>query len=838
MIPRALAGLSVSALLAAGLVTGPVSAAEPLRSDSASAPSVSAFASASHPKWGHVMGIADLNEMPVRNGRVTVRTLTGQRLAVRGPLRRTGRTGVFHVQVRHLPEFFLVEVRDGRFGHRSMGGRVLRSIGWARERGEVVNQASTIAAYNLTTHSRAQLRQHPKRLTHKATRQTARLLGLHNPRHRFSLGLAGRTRSVAYDPGRAFGHAQRHGFNRTLKRLGRQASLGVGHRDFAPRHYLGASPLGSRSKSKSQALGVAPACEGVTDCLLVVLKNTAVSLVGSGVQAGICKTTSGVPVVASLTGCGTSQDISQILSLLNAMNEQITNLEAQMTEVLAMLAQGGQTAAFNNSGLKQLDGVYEAWLMDLLELSDPAVTVQPLSVLPAASSVAQICTAAYTTSAQIPDPYDGYSFTQTPYAACQDAGNNTGDYLGATPTGAWATSIFQALTGYGPGYAPDDLLAPTYQTGVSAGGTKMITGADQNTLNQLLSSFVGMQAAAYQSALAWQTFESAWTGQQVTCPNTPLPSQFTNPENQPLSMTGPCATTVTALFETSVEAYIMQNLGPRSVLPAATVLDTYNSVGAADVPVWWSAAVDVTAASWYGGGNEYYPYAPTDVTDYVPVSQSPLATPTTPVPVVTTSSDTFTFGNTSQLMTLANHAMSASTQKSINPALNDVGFEGPGSWIYMAYTYLVTDVQRMGFQTECTMDHCPPPYGVASCGASYLQPGTIPAGSGSVYDCYPDQERVGLVFAGVYGTYGGTYLALDNNVVTTKTCGLAAGWSPPSLPQPSGQSPWCTPPQNVEDPDDDSYYGLLLDTTPGDVLWSNTPFQQWQNSTIPVIASN
>ena len=73
------------------------------------------------------------------------------------------------------------------------------------------------------------------------------------------------------------------------------------------------------------------------------------------------------------------------------------------------------------------------------------------------------------------------------------------------------------------------MVAPTYQTGLSNGGTQLITGDAQNSLNQLLSSFVGMQAAAYQAALAWQTFSFAWTGQQVTCPNTPLPTQFTDP---------------------------------------------------------------------------------------------------------------------------------------------------------------------------------------------------------------------------------------------------------------------------------------------------------------------
>ena len=87
-------------------------------------------------------------------------------------------------------------------------------------------------------------------------------------------------------------------------------------------------------------------------------------------------------MIASLTGCGTNQNIAQILSLLNEMNEQLTNMEAQMTEILTMLAQQAQTDAYNASGLPQLEGVYDAWLMDLLELSDPAVEVQPLSVLP------------------------------------------------------------------------------------------------------------------------------------------------------------------------------------------------------------------------------------------------------------------------------------------------------------------------------------------------------------------------------------------------------------------------------------------------------------------------
>ncbi len=850
MISRIVVGVSVAVLVTTAMNPGPASGVERSVDDGAAALSTAApdstevITTAARPRWGHVMGIADLNNKPVRKGRVSVHTLTGRPLTVRGPVRRTGRTGVFHVRVRNLPEFFQVEVRGGKFGHRRLRNRVLRSIGWARERGEVVNQASTIAAYNLTTQSPRQLRRHPKRMTRQSTRRTARLLGLHRPRHRFSLGLAARTTSQVYDPGRAFVQAQRGGFNQALKRWGTKASSRHAHRTFEPRRYRGNTPIGWDSKGRHHKLGVTPACEGVTACLLVVLKNTAVSLVGSGVKAGICKAGGGVPVIASLTGCGTNQNIAQILSLLNEMNEQLTNMEAQMTEILTMLAQQAQTDAYNASGLPQLEGVYDAWLMDLLELSDPAVEVQPLSVLPADSTIVQICGAAYLSSAAVPDPYEGYSFTQTPYAACQDAGGNTGNFVGPTATGAWASLIFQSLTGYGPLYPVDDLVAPTYQTGLSNGGTQLITGDAQNSLNQLLSSFVGMQAAAYQAALAWQTFSFAWTGQQVTCPNTPLPTQFTDPENQPLSMTGPCATTVTALFESSLEAYIAQNLGPRGVLPAETLLDTYNADGDAQVPVWWSAAVDVTAASWYDGGNPWYPYSPIDNGEvspqYVALQDSPLATPGTAVPVVSTATDTFTFGDESQLTTLTDHALAASKAGSINGALSSVGFYGPGDWLYMSYTYLVTDVQRIGFETVCESEYnCPEPYGAGSCFDDSAQPPTIPVGSGSIYQCYPGQGSSWLPYAGVFGTYGTTYLTLNKNVVTTKSCpGGGTLWSPDPLPDPGVVSPWCQPPQNPADVNDASYYGLLLDTTPGDVLWSNGIYQEWQDQTIPVPAAS
>ena len=183
------------------------------------------------------------------------------------------------------------------------------------------------------------------------------------------------------------------------------------------------------------------------------------------------------------------------------------------------------------------------------------------------------------------------------------------------------------------------------------------------------------------------------------------------------------------------------------MLPAETLLDTYNADGDAQVPVWWSAAVDVTAASWYDGGNPWYPYSPIDDGEvspqYVALQNSP-GHPGTAVPVVSTATDTFTFGDESQLTTLTDHALLPRKAGSINGALSSVGFYGTGDWLYMSYTYLVTDVQRIGFETVCESEYnCPEPYGAGSCFDDSAQLPTIPVGSGSIYQCYPGQDPAG-----------------------------------------------------------------------------------------------
>ena len=179
-----------------------------------------------------------------------MRTLTGRPLTVRGPVRRTGRTGVFHVRVRHLPEFFQVEVRGGKFGHRRLRNRVLRSIGWARRRGEVVNQASTIAAYNLTTQSPRQLRRHPEA-------DDSPVHPANCPPPRPSSSPASVSPS-GWPPGRPLrstipgGRSCRPnvaGSIKALKRWGTKASSRHAHRTFEPRRYRGNTPLDGTAKA-------------------------------------------------------------------------------------------------------------------------------------------------------------------------------------------------------------------------------------------------------------------------------------------------------------------------------------------------------------------------------------------------------------------------------------------------------------------------------------------------------------------------------------------------------------------------------------------------------------
>lgn len=821
----------VGATLGIGLVPGHAAPSQSTVEVSATAPPVRA--AAHRPEWGHAMGVAGLNGHPLRRGRVRVLTTSGRPLTVRGPVRRTGRAGVFHVRVRDLPRFFVVEVRGGRFGSKHMAGKRLRAIGSARERGEVVNEASTIAANHLLNNPRA-ARRHPKAAAHRATRHTARFLGLHRPRHLFSLGLAARTVSVAYDPQRVFRQARRSGFNSSMRHWARQVGNSRTRHSFTPRHYE-VVPLGAQRRSQGKG-GPAPACVGVTECLLVVLKNTAVSLVGSAAHAGVCQLNGGSPLVASLTGCGTDAELARILNLLDAMNEQLTNMEQQLTTILTMLADQAQTTAYNTSDLPQLEGVIESWLLDMLELSDPAVDVQPLAPIPATSPADEICAAAYTSSGQVPAPYQGYAFTQTPYQACLNAGANTGEFIGPSSDGSWATSIFQALTGYGAGFPPDDLLAPTYQDSLSNGGTQLITGTAQNTLNQLLSSFIGLQATAFQLTQTWQTFAYAWTDQPVTCPQTPLPTSFADPAAQPLTMTGPCATAVTALFELSLEAYIAQNLGPRAQLPAPVILDTYNAVGAADVPVWWSQAVDISGKT-MADNPDYYPYfiANSYRPDYVPWDESPVANPTTPVPIITNSSDTFTFGNPGQVTGLARDALNATKNTDIDNALADVGFAGPGVWWIMNWSNLGTTVDSWAFTPGKSCSGWP------SQGPIYLcVPGAAPYQNGN----FPFGTEQG---AGVLGTYAAAYVTVgSNNAVSLKNCqSSVATWNVPPHPSPAeaanvlpGVAQLCIAGSNQNPNGDPGYYGLLIDTTAGDVLWSDGIYQQWQNQSVPVIPSD
>lgn len=389
-----------------------------------------------------------------------------------------------------------------------------------------------------------QLRRHPKRMTRRSLGElpvsSAFIISPPAP-PRFSLGLAARTTSQVYDPGRAFVQARRGGLE-ALERWGTgerpsHATLTA----HSNRGATGAIPIGWDSKGRHHKLGVTPACEGSHRLpVLVVLKNTGgvhgrIRGRGRNLQSGWWRASD-----RQLHRLRHEPEHRPDPELAQRDERTTHDMEAQMTEILTMLAQQAQTkhqtpewSAAAGRGVRRV-------AHGSIGVVRSAVGVQPFCrPPPTARDRAGCCGAAYLSSAAVPDPYEGYSLPRRRTRRARTQGATPGTSSAGPATGAWASLIFQSLTGYGPLYPVDDLVAH-----LPDGAVQRWRPVDHRRRPELAEPTVVVvrrdAGRRLPGRLAWQTFSFAWTGQQVTCPNTPLPTQFTDPENQPLSMTVTC----------------------------------------------------------------------------------------------------------------------------------------------------------------------------------------------------------------------------------------------------------------------------------------------------------
>ena len=815
MHARAIAATTVGCLMTATLMNAPVAAhAVPdAQLMLASAPAAKAKAAP------EVMGIASFAGLPLRGAKVSVRTTRGKRIPLVGAQRRTGKYGHIHVRVNRLPRVFVLEVTGGKYGSKSLRGTTLASIGDAKETGEYVNAGTTIMVNHLLGG-----KDKPSRVARQAAMRSAkrisRFLGLPEPKRMFSLGQLAHVRFSAFDPKLLARKASKApSVERYLAALADEARSPRATHTFRTKH---------RAKVSAASASLSADCGGITECIVSSLGSLVSSLLGSAAKAGVCMVGNSVPLVASLGGCTEANQISEILALLTQMQQQLNEMQAQLNQMSKMLANQSQATAYNYSQISQLQLALSSWQLDLNELASPSVQVNqiPTTPLPVTTSPSDLCVAACT-SGTIPS-----GFTQSPFQACSDAAKNSASFLGS-----WYTTILNSMTGFTRGISTDDLLIPAYQNALTGAGTQMITGTQQNALNQMVDSFVGLQATAFQYALAWQTFQYAWTGQPPTCPNTALPTSFANPAGFALQTTGPCNTALTALFVVSLQDYIGSKYGPRSALPNEVVIDAVGTYNQAAAPVWWAYPVDIS--SWTAGFSSTWPYYPGFTGNY---TTNPTASPTTPVQITSNYPDTFTFSVASQNSTLVSHATTAYLKSmpsgsSTNSALRKAGFVGVGlgegsqampQGYGMWWANLGSGIQNWTFTNG------------AGCGGWPL--------IGNLYSC--TQGVAPFVMnpmppyplapgAGINGTYATSYQDLTGSSTGLNNCSAnqaLASWG--NNPPPNSS---ITVSNNVQmcprasKNGSRNYYGLLIDTTPGDVLWTLAPFSAWQSDTVPVL---
>ena len=815
MHARAIPATTVGCLMTATLMNAPVAAHAVPDAQMAVASATVAKAKAAP----EVMGIASFAGLPLRGAKVSVRTTRGKRIPLVGAQRRTGKYGHIHVRVKHLPRVFVLEVTGGRYGTKTLRGTTLASIGDAKESGEYVNAGTTIMVNHLLGGSSRRSRVNPA-VAMGSAKRIARFLGLPKPQRLLSIGQFTHVRFSAFDPKLLAKKANKAPtVERYLASLAQEARSPRVTHTFRPKH---------NAKVSSAGASLAEDCEGITGCILSSLGSLVSSLVGAAAQAGVCQVGESVPLVASLGGCTEGNQIAAILELLTQMQQQLNEMQAQLNQMSRMLANQAQATAFNYSQISQLQLALSSWQLDLTELASPSVDVNPIPDVPLAVSTlpSDLCAAAYT-SGSIPS-----GFTQSPYQACVDAAKNSAGFLDS-----WFKTILNSMTGFTRDISSDDLLIPGYQNALTGGGVQMITGTEQNALNQMIDSFVGLQATAFQYALAWQTFQYAWTGQPPTCPSATLPDSFENPTAFALLTSSPCNTALTAMFVVSLQEYIGSQYGPRTSLPNEVVIDAVNASNQADVPVWWAYPVDIS--SWTAGFSSTWPYYPGFTGNY---TNNPLASPTSPVQITSKYPDTFTFSTDSQNGTLVSHvttaylkAMPSST--STNNGLRKAGFVGVGlgegseampQGYGMWWANLGSGIQNWTFTNGGGCGGWPLIGNVYSCTAGV---------AGYVMNPMPAYPLP--LGAGINGTYATTYQDLTGSSTGLNACSAGqalASWGnnpPPKSSITITDTVQMCP--RASKNGSKNYYGLLVDTTPGDVLWTTAPFSAWQSDSVPAL---
>lgn len=595
-------------------------------------------------------------------GRGAGRPWFTRRLAVTGTL-RTNAVGGFAIAGPSLPREYLVNVVGGKLGGRPFKGMV-RAVGRLAERGVTVSPVTMLAARFLKAH--------PARSTAAGIARVRTFLGV--PKMPGGISTLGEETSVlsgSFSPSRFMAAARRHGgLSSYVGTLARRAARPHARARFAPSHYRPRRPFAP------VASGGGPRQAG--EFAYWAISTAFTAAVWNATSAALCH----VPVagVPAMFGCGGTVDVSAIVNALNDIESSLVDIQSQLTEVQYQLsviesqnAQAAYQTAFTFAGINSVNNAVNASWSDANYIN--AAEPDPQSVgTPTGNDDTELCEAAYP---------PGYVNGQNLQALCIDYLSQAESF--ADPQTPYYASLYQSLTG-ASNQPANNLLPWTYQNLIDGSGQQLTAGGAIDEMQAALDQFAQLQVDAFTMLIAAQEFQGYMaTGAQISCPPTPT---GTLPPNTPLNVTGVCNATQTAMFEFSVEDYMVAH--DFAAPPVDTVVDPRSN------RIWWAYPVDFSATTMGSGSYPFYPGASETYASVQPVALAGG----TPIAILADEPGyTFRAGNQADLAAMMNGLLVPSGG-TVASALNAAGFHGLGtSSNGMTWQQLGTDAANVQYTT-------------------------------------------------------------------------------------------------------------------------------------------
>lgn len=508
------------------------------------------------------IGLAEIAGKPLRGAKVSLRTRSGTPISLRGSA-KTNKSGVFSVtSAATIPASFYVEVTGGKFG-KKRNQATLSAMGSRKEVGQYVNLVTTVAAkYS---------KQHPGLSFKKVNKKVARFLGMPAGKQVFALGQQTGVRSSAFTPKKFLTAANRNGgFSAYTSALAAKAGRSGSAKHFRPSSY-GAPEFVSGIMSDLLEDGVKNIINGIA------CDNGA----------------SSVGVLAMFFGCADDDRTDEVINAVNKgfdqMTSALTDISQQLTNLNIKMDQELLVGAYRSANLTELQTEIPNWNLEMKVVA--GTKAAPFKKLSRGARVSEMCDAAY------PDNDYVKGYNQTAFDACKGAA------ISAAKFKDWFAGLFAGLTGYAQNGQVGNLLMPLFVRTATAGGTRMMTGKDANSLDDLYSSYLRLMLNGLANTVSWLSFESLYqngtTGKGCT-----LPASY-NGSALPIAFNNPCTGAVTINATRSVLRVISQN-GPSRNLPDEIVInpsaDSYRGTA------WWPYPLDMTAQSSHDSPD--YPFYP------------------------------------------------------------------------------------------------------------------------------------------------------------------------------------------------------------------------------------